>query len=81
MSKKILIDTRELPAPEPLEKVVQNLPKLKKDNYILMIHRQAPKLLFDLLDKNNYFYKTKEVDDETFEVFIALDENVLAEII
>ena len=53
MLEKITLDTRELPAPLPLEEVIKNLPKLTNKNYICMIHRQEPNLLLEMLEKNH----------------------------
>jgi hypothetical protein len=80
MLEKITLDTRELPAPLPLEKIVQTLPQLNNNNYIHMIHRQEPNLLFEMLDKNNFAYKAVRKNDELFEIFIAINKNILSSI-
>ena len=77
MLEKITLDTRELPAPLPLEKIVQTLPQLNNNNYIHMIHRQEPNLLFEILDKNNFAYKIVRKNDELFEIFIAINQDIL----
>ena len=77
MLEKITIDTRDLPAPLPLEKVIKNLPKLHHGNYIYMIHRQEPNLLIEMLRKNNFVYKIIQKKEELFEIFIAINKDVL----
>ena len=80
MLEKITLDTRELPAPLPLEEVIKNLPKLTNKNYICMIHRQEPNLLLEMLEKNHFAYKIAKQDEELFKIFIAINNNILQHI-
>lgn len=66
---EIILDTRELEAPEPIEKVFKTLPSLDDDSYIKMIHRMEPKMLYNYLEQNGFLYKT--VSNETdFYIYI-----------
>ena len=66
---EILLDTRELEAPEPLELVMKNLAKLDQNTYIKMIHRMEPRLLYNHLLNNGFIYDI-EKKDESFHIFI-----------
>lgn len=66
---EILLDTRELEAPEPLELVMKNLSKLDKDTYIKMLHRMEPRLLYNHLLNNNFIYDVQKVNED-FHIFI-----------
>ena len=66
---EILLDTRELEAPEPMELVMKNLSKLDQNNYIKMIHRMEPRLLYNHL-LNNGFLCDVEKKGEDFEILI-----------
>lgn len=57
------LDVRELPAPEPLEVVIKALNSAKENEIILMIHRQNPCLLFDILKERNLEQITKIINN------------------
>lgn len=56
--QEITIDCRELEAPEPLERVTSNLSNINETNYIKMIHRIEPMMLYTVLQNNGYKYIT-----------------------
>ena len=74
MMREIVIDTRELPSPEPLERVVNALAEVTTGNYIKMIHRMEPVMLFPIL-KNNGFDYFKKPDGESIMIYIFLKED------
>ena len=57
MSKELILDTRELEAPEPMGLVLQNLINLDETTYIKMIHRIEPLMLYTYLEENNFSHK------------------------
>jgi hypothetical protein len=73
MYKDIILDCRDLEAPEPLNLVVENLEKIDQNTYIKMIHRMEPQMLFNILKSNGYEYKISYEEDVI--VYIYKDEN------
>ena len=64
MLEEIVLDTRELEAPEPMTVVLNNLSKLNENTSIKMIHRIEPQMLFVHLDRNNINYKVSFKGDD-----------------
>jgi len=62
--EEIVLDTRELEAPEPMTVVLNNLSKLNENTSLKMIHRIEPQMLFVHLDRNNINYKVNFKDDD-----------------
>lgn len=73
MVEEIVLDTRELEAPEPIWKILDNLPNLNGTSYIKMVHRMEPKMLFTHLNKENYNYKMIQ-KEEIFYIYIWSQE-------
>lgn len=57
MSQEIILDTRELEAPEPMNLVLNALSQLDENTSIKMIHRMEPMMLYTTLSNNNLNYK------------------------
>ncbi len=70
--REIVINTKDLPAPEPMGVILNNLHKIEEGIYIKMEHRFAPKMLLPILKKNGFDYLVNEKGDEDFEIFIFL---------
>lgn len=66
MSSEIIVDTRELEAPEPMSVVLDALEKLDENTFIKMIHRIEPLMLYNYLLNNNINYKVLWKNDEVF---------------
>jgi len=64
VSNELVLDTRELEAPEPMGLVLQNLSNLNATTYIKMIHRIEPLMLYTHLEENNINYKVSFKDDD-----------------
>ena len=64
MLNEIILDTRELEAPEPMTVVLNNLSKLNENTSLKMIHRIEPQMLFVHLDRNNINYKVSFKEDD-----------------
>ncbi len=73
--EEIVIDTRELPSPEPLERVLHALPKVTASSYLKMIHRMEPALLFPILHNNGYAYRMQK-DADNIVIYIYLSGDV-----
>ena len=68
---EIDLDVRGLPAPEPLQRVVALLPRLREGRtFIRMIHRQEPCLLFPILEKQALAYRMIQRSDGSFSIWI-----------
>ena len=81
MSKEIFIDVRDLPPPQPLEKIVDALGELDLGIYIKMLHRQRPNMLFPILKKNGFDFLIKEESDEVLiYIFIKKDKELKKEL-
>ncbi len=69
---EIVLDCRELEAPEPMNLVLSKLSICDINTYIKMIHRIEPVPLLSLLQSNNFSSKTiKEKND--FIIYIWLN--------
>jgi len=69
MRTEIIVDCRELEAPEPLNLVVSKLPLLNETNSLKMLHRLKPQMLLNILNENNFKYEIDE-SSEMFQIFI-----------
>ena len=64
MSVEIIIDARELEAPEPMNLVLNELCNLDENTFIKMLHRMEPMMLYTTLRNNNINYKSVPIADE-----------------
>ena len=69
------VDVRELPAPEPLQKVLEVIDASAPQDVVCMIHRQNPHLLFDILMKRGLSFKVTETNEQ-FSIYIWHASNV-----
>ena len=69
MRTEIVVDCRELEAPEPLNLVVSKLPLLNRTNRLKMLHRLKPQILLNILNENNFKYEIDE-SSEMFQICI-----------
>lgn len=67
----ILLDTRELDHPLPLEMAVDAFKKLKGSEVIHMIHRREPIPLFEIIAKNGGRYLSYEDVDQLWHIYIT----------
>ena len=70
MKEVVVLDVRDLPAPEPLEKVLAMAEQLQKGNYFILLHRMEPCLLFPILKKNGFQYQVKQKAPDLFEIIV-----------
>jgi uncharacterized protein (DUF2249 family) len=70
MGETRTIDGRELPAPEPMERVLEALDSLDPGSRLrLLIHRE-PFPLYDILRNGGYAWQSEEQDDGSFVIVI-----------
>lgn len=67
----ILLDTRELDHPIPLEMALAAFKKLRGEEVIHMIHRREPLPLFEILSKNGGRYRSVLGEDGMWHIFIT----------
>jgi len=56
----LYLDVSGLPAPEPLETIVNRLAKLQHGETLHVYHRQDPCLLYPYLDENGFAWTKRE---------------------
>jgi uncharacterized protein (DUF2249 family) len=71
------VDVRELPAPEPLNMVLEVIDASQPGDVVCMIHRQNPRLLFDILNQRGLCFKVAETNEQ-FSIYIWHASNVSA---
>lgn len=73
MINEIVLDCTMLESPEPLNLVVQNLGNIDELNYIKMIHRMEPMILYGMLNQNGFKYKTIQKNNQVL-IYIFKEE-------
>lgn len=67
------LDVSDLEPPEPLERAVKALDELGKGEYLRMIHRREPCLLYPMLPARGLTQRTHQREDGMVEVLIWHD--------
>jgi len=70
MPEELLLDVSDLAPPDPLELTLEATEKLQPGQYIRMLHRREPCLLYGNLDKNRFSYLQRKGTKTAVEVFI-----------
>lgn len=78
MSEEVLLDVSNLPPPEPLEQTLEAAEKLKPGQYLRMLHRRDPCMLYGNLDDNHFNYFQRQGTTTAVEVFIWHDDDTEA---
>lgn len=71
------IDVSDLPAPEPMQRIFEALEDLTHDDYLIVIHRKYPRLLFEPLCEAGYQYRVQELEQGGVEITIWPKEPLL----
>ncbi len=69
--KKRNLDVRELEAPEPLERILDELESLPGDEQLHVIHWREPLLLYPILDEGGWRHRT-EYDEKARTYLISI---------
>jgi uncharacterized protein (DUF2249 family) len=64
------VDGRNLPAPEPMERVLEALDTLGADERLRFLIHREPYPLYDILRRHGYAYESAMQDDGSFVVLI-----------
>ena len=70
MLNEVLLDVSELEPPEPLVLTLQAAEQLDPGQYLRMLHRREPCMLFDNLDDSQFRYYQRKGSTTAVEVFI-----------
>jgi len=73
---KIVLDTRDLEHPIPLEKAIKALHTLDDSNYLYMLHRKNPVPLIDLAQEHHFQVLSQEDPIKIWHILIAKDKNL-----
>ena len=60
---QILLDVSELPAPEPFQKIMAELTQLKQNDYLKVVHRKEPLLLYKPLEQLGFDFHVQQGKD------------------
>lgn len=71
--QEIKLDVRDLEPPEPYERVTEALRSIAAGQYIRMISRRRPLLLYPWLQEHGFAELTRELGEEHYELFIWPD--------
>ncbi|MEF3192590.1 MAG: DUF2249 domain-containing protein [Campylobacterales bacterium] len=66
----VVLDVRELPAPEPLQKALLTLQELPETTGLLLIHRKLPQPLIELVTKQGYATEVEEPEEGLYHIRI-----------
>lgn len=75
MATEVLLDVSELEPPEPLTLTLEAAEQLKPGQYLRMLHRREPCMLFGNLDDNHFKYFQRKGINTAVEVFIWIEED------
>ena len=78
MPEEVLLDVSNLPPPEPLEQALEAAEELKPGQYLRMLHRRDPCMLYGNLDDNHFHYFQRQGSTTAVEVFIWRDDDTEA---
>lgn len=78
-ARELRIDVSDLEPPEPLEQVLLALDELGDGEFLHMLHRREPLLLYPELRRRGFSYLTSFDRDHECEVFIWRDGDAVAE--
>jgi hypothetical protein len=70
MPSEVLLDVSDLEPPEPLVLTLEAAEQLEPGQYIRMLHRREPCMLFGNLDDNHFKYHQRKGTTSAVEVFI-----------
>jgi len=74
-----LLDVSMLEPCEPLERSLDAIRSLHAGDYLRLIHRRDPQMLYPLLEKSGFSWYCKAVDESDYQIFIWRAEDTHAE--
>lgn len=79
MPGEVLLDVSDLEPPEPLVLTLEAAEQLEPGQYIRMLHRREPCMLYGNLDDNHFKYYQRKGETSAVEVFIWRENDAEAE--
>lgn len=73
--EEVLLDVSNLEPPEPLVLTLEAAAQLKSGQYLRMLHRREPCLLYGNLDDSHFSYFRREGTVSAVEVFIWAEDD------
>ncbi len=70
MPVEVLLDVSDLEPPEPLVQTLEAAEQLQSGQYLRMLHRRDPCMLYDNLDSDEYRHFQRKGTTTAVEVFI-----------
>ncbi len=67
---KIDLDVSMLEPCEPLERTLEAIQALLPGQYLRVVHRREPKLLYPMLEKAGFEWRCREQDANLFNIYI-----------
>ena len=78
-TKEVIRDVSDLEPPEPLELTLETADELKPGQFLRMLHRRDPCMLYGNLDNNHFKYFQREGSTTAVELFIWRENDAEAE--
>jgi len=75
---EVLLDVSDLEPPEPLEQTLDAADELTQGQYLRMLHRRDPCLLYGNLDNNGFKYFQRQGMTTAVELFIWREDDTEA---
>ncbi|RMD71081.1 MAG: DUF2249 domain-containing protein [Gammaproteobacteria bacterium] len=69
-ARERVLDVSDLPPPEPLQKALEAAENLAPGEYLRLIHRREPLLLYPQLEARGFCYRVRPGRTSAFEVLI-----------
>ncbi len=70
MGQRYRLDVSHLECPEPLEGILEHLDRLKTGQFLHVLHRRSPDLLYPLLKKRGFHYLIRTEENSSWEILI-----------
>jgi uncharacterized protein (DUF2249 family) len=64
------LDVSELEPCEPLERTLEAVTRLKTGDFLRVLHRREPHLLYPLLEKSGFTWSTRAAETGRYEILI-----------
>lgn len=80
MAREVMLDVSELEPPEPLVQGLAAVERLQRGEYLRLLHRRRPNLLYENLRQRGFSSETRAGRVVACEVFIWRDGDEAAEL-
>jgi len=75
---EIQLDVSMLEPCEPLEQTLEAIRQLNPGDYLRVLHRREPHLLYPLLEKSGFLWRCRDDSSGGYEIFIWKADDVAA---